>query len=56
MRWILEAARSKKGSDMVSRLSEELIAASKGEGAAVKKKENMQKMAEANMAFAHFSW
>ena len=56
MRWILEAARSKKGSDMVNRLSDELIAASKEDGAAVKKKENMQKMAEANMAFAHFSW
>lgn len=56
MRWVLEAARSKKGSDMTIRLSEELIAASKEEGAAVKKKENMQKMAEANMAFAHFSW
>ncbi len=55
-RWILQAARAKKGSDMVSRLSEELIAASKNEGTAVKKKENVQKMAEANMAFAHFSW
>ncbi len=55
-RWILQAARAKKGSDMISRLSEELLAASKNEGTAVKKKENVQKMAEANMAFAHFSW
>ncbi len=56
MRWILDAARSKKGDDMKSRLADELIAASKGEGEAVKKKENVQKMADANMAFAHFSW
>lgn len=56
MRWILEAARSKKGASMTNRLSDELIAASKNEGAAVKKKENVQKMAQANMAFAHFSW
>lgn len=56
MRWILEAARTKKGSDMVSRLSNELIAASKNEGSAVKKRENVHKMAEANKAFAHFAW
>jgi len=41
---------------MVSRLSEELIAASKNEGFAAKKKENVHKMAEANKAFAHFAW
>ncbi len=56
IRWILEAARAKKGSDMKNRLADELISAAKGEGPAVKKKENVQKMAEANMAFAHFSW
>ncbi|MFA4890637.1 MAG: 30S ribosomal protein S7 [Candidatus Paceibacterota bacterium] len=55
-RWILEGARSKKGADMVKRLSEELIAASKNEGFAAKKKENVHKMAEANKAFAHFAW
>jgi len=55
-RWILEGARSKKGADMVNRLSEELIAASKNEGFAAKKKENVHKMAEANKAFAHFAW
>mgnify|MGYP001618932188 FL=1 len=55
-RWILEGARSKKGANMVNRLSEELIAASKNEGFAAKKKENVHKMAEANKAFAHFAW
>ncbi|HBB56642.1 TPA: 30S ribosomal protein S7 [Patescibacteria group bacterium] len=56
VRWILEGARGKDGADMISRLSEELIAASKNEGMAVKKKENTHKMAEANRAFAHFAW
>ncbi|NOY35568.1 MAG: 30S ribosomal protein S7 [bacterium] len=56
IRWILEAARAKKGANMKVRLADELITAAKGEGPAVKKKENVQKMAEANMAFAHFSW
>lgn len=56
MRWILEAARAKKGAAMPARLSEELIASFKNEGTAVKKKENTHKMAEANKAFAHFAW
>lgn len=56
MTWITKAARSKKGSPMVNRLSDEIILASKGEGEAVKKKENTHKMAEANKAFAHFAW
>lgn len=56
MRWILEATSAKKGVSMREKLSEELIAASKNEGTAVKKRENVQKMADANMAFAHFSW
>ena len=55
-RWILEAARSKKGSKISSRLSDEFISAAKNEGAAVKKKENTHKMAEANKAFAHYKW
>jgi small subunit ribosomal protein S7 len=55
-RWILDAARTKKGTTMVHRLTDEIIAASKNEGAAVKKKENVHKMAEANKAFAHFAW
>jgi small subunit ribosomal protein S7 len=53
---IIKAARAGKGTDMDKRLSEELILASKGEGTAVKKKEDMHKMAEANKAFAHFAW
>lgn len=56
MRWILTAARGRKGVPMRKKLAEELIAASKGEGPAVIKKENTHKMAEANKAFAHFSW
>ena len=56
MKWIIEAARSKKGAPMGEKLSEEIIAASKNEGQAVKKKENTHKMAEANKAFAHFAW
>ena len=55
-RWILEAARAKKGIPMNMRLADELISASKNEGTAVKKRENTQKMADANKAFAHFAW
>lgn len=56
MRWLLQAARSRKGSSMAERLAEELIAATKNEGAAIKKKLDTHRMAEANKAFAHFSW
>ncbi len=56
MKWIIEAARSKKGMPMHMKLAEEIIAASKNEGEAIKKKENTHKMAEANKAFAHFAW
>lgn len=56
MRWILEAARSKKGVPMHQKLADELIAASKNEGEAIKKRDNTHKMAEANKAFAHFAW
>jgi small subunit ribosomal protein S7 len=55
MRWIIEAARKKKGKKMAEKLAEELILASKNEGDAVKKKINVHKMAEANKAFAHFA-
>lgn len=55
MRWILGAARSRKGKPMREKLAEELIAASKNEGEAIKKKENTHRMAEANRAFAHFA-
>ena len=54
-RWILTAVRAKKGRPMAIKLSEEIIAASKNEGDAVKKKADVQRMAEANRAFAHFA-
>jgi len=56
MRWVIDAARSKKGKPMHLSLAEELITASNNEGEAVKKRENTHKMAEANKAFAHFAW
>ena len=56
MRWIIAAARTKKGKNITSRLSEELILASKNEGTAIKKREDTHRMAEANRAFAHFAW
>ena len=56
MKWIIDAARSKKGAPMHLKLADEIIAASKNEGEAVKKRENVHKMAEANKAFAHFAW
>jgi small subunit ribosomal protein S7 len=56
MKWIVDAARSKKGKPMHEKLAEEIIAASNNEGDAVRKRENTHKMAEANKAFAHFAW
>ncbi len=56
MRWIITAARSKKGVPIHKKLAEELILASKNEGAAIKRKEDTHRMAEANKAFAHFTW
>lgn len=56
LRWIIDAARSKSGAAMSKRLADEIIAASKGEGEAIKKRDNVHKMAEANKAFAHFAW
>ena len=56
MKWIIDAARSKKGASMHKKLADEVIAASKNEGEAVRKRENTLKMAEANKAFAHFRW
>ncbi|MBX4206467.1 30S ribosomal protein S7 [Candidatus Parcubacteria bacterium] len=56
MKWIIDAARNKKGKPMHEKLAEEIIAAAAGEGEAIKKRENMHKMAEANKAFAHFAW
>ena len=56
IRWILEAARSKKGRPMHLRLASELIDAFNKEGAAYTTRENVHRMAEANKAFAHFAW
>jgi len=56
MRWIRDAARKGKGRPMHLKLADELILASKNEGAAIKKKEDTHKMADANKAFAHFAW
>jgi small subunit ribosomal protein S7 len=55
-RWLIDAARGKKGKPMAEKLADEIIGASKNEGEAVKKRENVHKMAEANKAFAHFAW
>ena len=56
MRWIIQAAKSKKGKPMKEKLAEELISAANNEGTAIKKKIDTHRMAEANRAFAHFSW
>lgn len=56
MRWIIEAARARKGVTMDEALSEEIVAAYKNEGSAIKKRDDTHKMAEANKAFAHFAW
>ena len=56
MRWLVEAARKRKEKSMPARLAAELKEAMDGKGAAVKKKEDMHKMAEANKAFAHFRY
>ncbi len=54
VRWIIEAARSKKGKSMALRLADELMAAYKNEGSAIKKKLDVHRIAESNRAFAHF--
>ncbi|MBF0384897.1 MAG: 30S ribosomal protein S7 [Candidatus Omnitrophica bacterium] len=56
MRWIRDYARGKKGRPMTVRLADEILAAYKGEGAAIKKRDDTHKMAEANKAFAHLKW
>jgi len=55
MRWILDATKAKKGKPMSKRLADELMEAAEGAGNAVKKKEDVHRMAEANKAFAHFA-
>ena len=56
VRWILDAAKEKKGSSMEKRLADEILAASNMEGKAVTKRENIHKMAESNRAFAYLAW
>lgn len=56
LRWIIDAAKAKKGRPMEAKLADELLLASNNEGEAVKKRDNVHKMAEANKAFAHFAW
>jgi small subunit ribosomal protein S7 len=56
IRWIIQAARAKKGKPMSLRLADELMAAYRREGDAMTKRENTIKMAESNKAFAHFAW
>ncbi|HEX79141.1 MAG TPA: 30S ribosomal protein S7 [Dehalococcoidia bacterium] len=56
IRWLLKSARARAGKSMAEKLASELIDASKGQGAAVKKREDTHKMAEANRAFAHYRW
>jgi small subunit ribosomal protein S7 len=55
-KWIIESARGKKGEAMHKKLAAELLSASKSEGAAVKKREDTHRMADANKAFAHLAW
>ncbi len=54
-RWLISAAQAGKGRPMSEKLGDELMAAAKGEGSAVKKREDVHRMAEANRAFAHFA-
>ena len=56
MRWMRNSARGRKGKPMQQRLAEEILDAYNGQGSAVKKKEEIHKMAEANRAFSHYRW
>ena len=56
LRWIIAAAKSKKGRPMHQKLADEILAAANNEGEAVKKRDTVHRMAEANKAFAHFAW
>jgi small subunit ribosomal protein S7 len=56
MRWILRASRARTGRPMAERLALELLDASKGQGAAVRRREEIHRMAEANRAFVHYRW
>ena len=56
MRWLIEAARARTEKSMPMRLAAELMEASENRGSAVKKREEVHRMAEANKAFAHYRW
>ncbi len=56
MRWIRDFSRKKKGKAMMNKLADELLSAYKGEGAAVKKRDDTHKMADSNKAFSHLRW
>ena len=56
LRWLIDTARAKKGSNMAKKLLDDVKAAMANEGSAVKKREDTEKMADANKAFAHFKW
>ncbi len=56
MRWLLAAARDRQGKSMAEKLAAELIDAANGQGAAVRKRDETHRMAEANRAFAHYRW
>ena len=56
IRWIVDMARQKRGKPMAKRLADEIFDAYNNQGAAVTKRENVHKMAEANSAYSHFAW
>ena len=56
MRWLIDAARSRNGKTMADKLAAELLDASHGAGAAIKRREDVHRMAEANKAFSHYRW
>jgi small subunit ribosomal protein S7 len=56
MRWLRDAARARKGRPMFERLAAEILDASRGTGAAVKRRDDVHRMAEANRAFVHYRW
>ena len=56
MRWLMQFSRDRNEKSMAEKLAAEVVAASKGEGNAMKKKDDTHRMAEANKAFAHYRW
>jgi small subunit ribosomal protein S7 len=56
MRWLLAAARARKGRPMAERLAAEFMDAASGQGVTIKKRDDTHRMAEANRAFAHYRW